>query len=82
MTVLVTTHYMDEAEQSCDRVALMHRGHIRAVGTPPELIASLDAAGPATLDEVFRVYAGDDWDEETKGLSNVRQTRRTAARLG
>ncbi len=34
MTVLVTTHYMDEADQYCDRVALMHRGRIRALGTP------------------------------------------------
>ena len=38
MTVLVTTHYMEEAEQHCDRVALMHRGRIRAVGTPAELM--------------------------------------------
>jgi len=34
MTVLVTTHYMDEAEQYCDRVALMHKGRMRALGTP------------------------------------------------
>ena len=45
MTVLVTTHYMDEAQQTCDRVALMHRGRIRALGTPTELIASLDDPG-------------------------------------
>ncbi|MFJ5680148.1 ABC transporter ATP-binding protein [Streptomyces sp. NPDC093097] len=43
MTVLVTTHYMDEAEQYCDRVALMHRGRIRALGTPGELRADLRA---------------------------------------
>jgi energy-coupling factor transporter ATP-binding protein EcfA2 len=30
MTVLVTTHYMEEADQHCDRIALMHRGRIRA----------------------------------------------------
>lgn len=41
MTVLVTTHYMDEAEQYCDRVALMHRGRIHALGTPQELRAGL-----------------------------------------
>ncbi|MCK7628080.1 ATP-binding cassette domain-containing protein [Streptomyces sp. RS10V-4] len=41
MTVLVTTHYMDEAEQYCDRVALMHRGRIRALGTPAELRSAL-----------------------------------------
>ncbi|MFI9158884.1 ATP-binding cassette domain-containing protein [Kitasatospora aureofaciens] len=37
MTVLVTTHYMDEADRHCDRVALMDRGRIRALGTPAEL---------------------------------------------
>jgi ABC-2 type transport system ATP-binding protein len=47
MTVLVTTHYMDEAEQSCDRVALMHRGRVRAIGTPAELIDGLDLAESA-----------------------------------
>ena len=34
MTVLMTTHYMDEADIYCDRLALMHLGHIRATGTP------------------------------------------------
>lgn len=43
MTVLVTTHYMDEADQYCDRVALMHRGRIRALGTPDELKDELRA---------------------------------------
>ncbi|MGW7488963.1 ABC transporter ATP-binding protein [Streptomyces sp. NPDC054786] len=43
MTVLVTTHYMDEADQYCDRVALMHRGRIRALGTPDELRSALRA---------------------------------------
>ena len=82
MTVLLTTHYMDEAEQSCDRVALMHRGQIKAVGAPTELIASLGLDGPASLDDVFRAYARDEWAETTKGFSHVRQTRRTASRLG
>ncbi|WP_433858642.1 ATP-binding cassette domain-containing protein [Streptomyces kronopolitis] len=43
MTVLVTTHYMDEADQYCDRLALMHHGRIRALGTPDELRAALSA---------------------------------------
>ena len=38
-TVLLTTHYMDEAEQLCDRVAIINRGRILAMGTPRELIA-------------------------------------------
>src|SRR5262249_55103079 len=37
MTVLLTTHYMEEADALCQRVALMHLGTIRAVGTPQSL---------------------------------------------
>ena len=40
-TVLLTTHYMDEAERLCDRVAIADLGRIIALGTPHELIASL-----------------------------------------
>jgi len=82
MTVLVTTHYMEEAEGACDRVALMHRGLIRAVGSPGELIDSLGGDGAATLDDVFRAYTGDEWTDQTKGFRHVQQTRRTASRLG
>jgi len=42
-TVLLTTHYMEEAERLCDRVAIMDHGRIIALGTPPALIASLGA---------------------------------------
>ncbi|HYR85195.1 MAG TPA: ABC transporter ATP-binding protein [Terriglobia bacterium] len=40
-TVLLTTHYMDEAERLCDRVAVVDHGKIIAMGSPRELIASL-----------------------------------------
>ena len=40
-TVLLTTHYMDEAERLCDRVAIVDQGRMIALGTPQELIASL-----------------------------------------
>lgn len=81
MTVLVTTHYMDEADQHCDRIALMHRGRIRALGTPVELKAGV---GPdATLDDVFRAATGDELASDAgEGMRNVRATRRTARRLG
>jgi ABC-2 type transport system ATP-binding protein len=40
-TVLLTTHYMDEAERLCDRVAIVDQGRLIALGTPRELIATL-----------------------------------------
>jgi ABC-2 type transport system ATP-binding protein len=42
-TVLLTTHYMDEAERLCDRIAIVDHGKVIALGTPRELIASLGA---------------------------------------
>jgi ABC-2 type transport system ATP-binding protein len=79
MTVLLTTHYMEEAEALCDRVALVHKGTVRAVGTPRELAQRV---GPdANLEDAFRALVG---DELTEGgdLRDVRSTRRTAGRLG
>src|SRR4030066_1288813 len=43
MTVLLTTHYMEEAERLCDRVAILNHGRIVAMDTPQELIHSLGA---------------------------------------
>src|SRR5579862_251910 len=81
MTVLLTTHYMEEADALCDRVALMHLGLIRAVGTPDDLKAEI---GPdATLEDVFRQYTGGSLGAETsRGLREIRRTRRTARRVG
>ena len=83
MTVLMTTHYMDEADAYCDRVSLMHRATIRVTGRPADLRAGLGEG--ATLDDVFRHYTGDTLDkapEEEGGIRDVRRARRTARRLG
>jgi ABC-2 type transport system ATP-binding protein len=82
MTVLMTTHYMDEADIYCDRVALMHRARVRATGTPADLKATL--GDHATLDDVFRHYTGGTLDDnaEKGGIRGVRRTRSTARRLG
>jgi ABC-2 type transport system ATP-binding protein len=81
MTVLLTTHYMEEADALCDRVALMHHGRLQAVGTPEQLKSAL---GPdTTLEDVFRHHTGGSLDgPERGGLRSVRTTRRTAGRLG
>ncbi|MFI6340215.1 ATP-binding cassette domain-containing protein [Streptomyces sp. NPDC050535] len=89
MTVLVTTHYMDEADQYCDRVALMHHGRIHALGTPTELRTGLgERRGTTkpgelpTLEDVFRDIAGSGLDDKSGDFSDVRSTRRTATRVG
>jgi ABC-2 type transport system ATP-binding protein len=83
MTVLLTTHYMEEADALCDTIALMHLGKIESEGSPAELKASV---GPnATMEDVFRRYTGfelDDSGEVRGGLREVRGTRRTARRVG
>ncbi|HYM95826.1 MAG TPA: ATP-binding cassette domain-containing protein [Candidatus Sulfotelmatobacter sp.] len=79
-TILMTTHYMEEAERLCDRVALMSRGQIRAIGTPEGLKQQLGAG--ATLEDVFRHFAGEHLDAEGGSLKDVRATRRTARRVG
>jgi ABC-2 type transport system permease protein len=63
-TVVMTTHYMEEADLHCDRVALMHHGTLRATGTSAELKAGLGEG--ATLDDVFRHYTGGTLDDESE----------------
>ena len=80
MSVLLTTHYMEEAEVLCDTVALMHRGRLAAVGSPAQLKA--DLGGDATLEDVFRHHAGVDLAQERGGIRDVRRSRTTARKLG
>jgi ABC-2 type transport system ATP-binding protein len=78
-TIFLTTHYMDEAEQLCDRVAIMHLGKVVAIGTPSDLKASIGGDG-VTLDDVFAHYTG--YEIESGGsFRETSRTRRTARRL-
>ena len=81
MTVLLTTHYMEEADALCDRVALMHHGVLQTVGTPRDL--KLTVSPTASLEDVFRHYAGSDLTEDAakQNLREIRSSRRTARRV-
>jgi ABC-2 type transport system ATP-binding protein len=67
-TIVLTTHYMDEAETLCDRVAVIDKGKVIALGTPRELIRTLgaehvvefglDAGGPPIEPDVLRALPG------------------------
>jgi len=72
-TVLLTTHYMDEAERLCDRVAIVDKGKVIALGTPQELIASL--GGQQVVEFATESPTQPDgWS----GLPSVRSARRSA----
>jgi ABC-2 type transport system ATP-binding protein len=55
VTVVLTTHYMDEADRLCERLGIIDRGSIVAEGTPAELKASV---GGDTLEDVYLRYTG------------------------
>jgi ABC-2 type transport system ATP-binding protein len=71
-TVIITTHYMDEAEYLCDRVAIIDAGKIVALATPDQLIDELVASGferpkemkTANLEDVFISMTGHSLREE------------------
>jgi ABC-2 type transport system ATP-binding protein len=58
VTVFLTTHYMDEADQLCDRVAIIDRGAIVALDTPQQLKAVYGEDGRTTLEDVFVKLTG------------------------
>ena len=71
-SIVLTTHYMEEAERLCDRVAIMDGGHIVSMGTPAELVQALLAKGfhkdrieaAANLEDVFIDLTGRDLRED------------------
>ncbi|HQW23148.1 MAG TPA: ABC transporter ATP-binding protein [Bacteroidia bacterium] len=71
-TVVITTHYMDEAEILCDRVAIIEKGKIISLNSPEKLIDNLIASGferkkevkSANLEDVFLSLTGYEWRDE------------------
>jgi len=77
--IVLTTHYMEEADELCNRIAVLHEGQIRALGTPQELKTQV---GPdATLDDVFELLTGAAIDTRSD-FRHVRQQRRGALEHG
>jgi ABC-2 type transport system ATP-binding protein len=79
-TVVLTTHHMEEADQLCQKVAIMHQGRLVALGSPNELKASIGRKG-ATLEDVFIQSTGANLDSGGS-YRETRRTRRSAVRLG
>jgi ABC-2 type transport system ATP-binding protein len=79
-TIFLTTHYMEEADSLCTRVAIMHKGRVVVVDAPARLKASLGNS-QMTMGDVFIHYAGDTL-ESGGSYREASRGRRTARRLG
>ncbi len=79
-TILITTHDMEEADELCDVIAIMHAGRIAAIGAPAELKRRV--GDEATLDDVFAAFAGGTIADKEGGFDDAGRRRQTASRLG
>lgn len=78
MTVLLTTHDMEEADNLCDHLAVLHHGKVVVAGEPQALKSQL--SDHATLDDVFIHYSGG--SDDAGRLLDISEARRVAQRLG
>jgi ABC-2 type transport system ATP-binding protein len=74
-TIVMTTHLMEEADEMCDRIGVLHAGKLEETGTPQELKARFGAG--ATLNDVFAHITGGELDSGGS-YRDVRQARRSA----
>jgi len=80
-TILLTTHLMDEAEELCKRLMIMHHGQTVVTGTPDEL--KVATGNPqANLNDVFIHFTKDSLDDQGGSYRETRRMRRTTRRLG
>lgn len=73
-TVVITTHYMDEAEALCDRVAVMDHGRVLRYDTPAALVRGLDAPARITVAPGALSATGAETVEAIAGVDGVEQT--------
>jgi ABC-2 type transport system ATP-binding protein len=57
-TILMTTHYMNEAETVCDRIAILNKGRVAAIGTLAQLKREMGGKGAPTLEDIFFIATG------------------------
>src|ERR1700736_4840907 len=76
LTILLTTHYMDEADRLCDRIAIVDHGKLVALDTPPALKASVP--GSNVIEAQFE-NAPTDWEQRLHGLSDVTSVQHQGA---
>ena len=73
MTLFLTTHYLEEADSLCDRIAIIDHGHIVRIGTPGELKASI--GGDVIV--VGVAESGPDLSSEIKGIPLVKEVKKS-----
>ncbi|HUK47992.1 MAG TPA: ATP-binding cassette domain-containing protein [Terriglobales bacterium] len=76
LTILITTHYMDEADRLCDRIAIVDHGKLVALDTPPALKASVP--GSNVIEAQFE-NAPADWEQKLHGLDDVTSVQHEGA---
>jgi ABC-2 type transport system ATP-binding protein len=76
LTVLITTHYMDEADRLCDRVAIVDHGKLVALDSPMSLKASVP--GTNVIEAQF-VNAPDDWQQQLERLADAHRVQSESA---
>jgi ABC-2 type transport system ATP-binding protein len=78
LTILITTHYMDEADRLCNRIAIVDHGKLVALDTPEALKASVPGTN---VIEVQFERAPADWEERLKGLPGVTSVQNESAAM-
>ena len=90
VTLVLTTHYMEEAQALCDRLAIMDHGHLLAVDSPKNLIDRLEAAytvklvldQPLTIEQVDALNGSVELVQELDGNNYLLRVKNSPAALG